>query len=321
MTRERILVTGAYGQIGSVLTKRLREIYGVDNVLATDIRQPDLTEYTFEVLNVLDVNRLADIIRRYKITQIYHLAAILSAKGEQAPLKTWDINMNGLFNVLQASKDLQVKKIFFPSSIAIFGDNAQQQLTDQYSFQGPSTVYGMSKVAGENWCQYFHKKYDMDIRSLRYPGLIGYESMPGGGTTDYAVDIYHEALKKGAFSCFLKADSSLPMMYMDDAIRATTELMEAPAEHITVRTSYNVSAMSFSPEEITASIQKHLPTFTCTYDPDYRQEIANSWPESIDDAMARKEWNWKEEYDLEKMTKTMLVNLAPQYNKTINIKK
>lgn len=314
MKKDRILITGANGQIGSVLTGALRATYGTDAVLATDIRKKDDQEGPFEILDVLDSSRMAELIQTYQITQVYHLAAILSAKGEQAPQSTWNINMNSLFNVLRLANEGQLDKVFFPSSIAVFGPDTPAVHTPQQTILTPHTVYGISKVAGELWCQYFHQRYHLDVRSLRYPGIIGYQSMPGGGTTDYAVEIYHEALKQQQYTCFLKPDTRLPMIYMDDAIRATMELMDAPADSLTIRTSYNLGAMDFTPAEIASAIQHQMPDFEINYEPDFRQAIADSWPDSIDDSQARQDWNWQPHYDLETMTKDMLEKLAANYN-------
>lgn len=312
MKSECILVIGANGQIGSVLVEYLREIYGVGNVVASDIRPPVHESGLFEKLDATDGNALAVLVKKYKVTQIYHLAAILSAKGEQEPLKTWHINMQTYFNVLEAARENHVTKIFYPSSIAVFGDNVDTK-AEQWSYLDPATVYGISKAAGENWSNYYFKRYGMDIRSLRYPGIIGYQSMPGGGTTDYAVDIYHKAVKGEAFECFLKADTTLPMIYISDAMDATVRLMEAPKDKISVRTSYNLAGISFSPEEVAASIGKIIPDFEITYKPDFRQEIAESWPAQIDDALARKDWGWRPAYNLDKMTEEMISELKKKY--------
>lgn len=313
MNQTRVLITGANGQIGSVLTQKLRQRLGDDRVVATDIRDPEQpSPGPFERLDALDNERLEQLIRQYKITTIYHLAAILSAKGEQNPRQAWQINMDSLFNVLEAARNHGLQ-LFFPSSIAVFGENTPRRETPQDTIMQPSTVYGISKVAGEHWCQYYHQKYGVDVRSVRYPGIIGYQSMPGGGTTDYAVDIYHKAVLGEAFECFLSAETRLPMLYMDDAIRATIELMDAPAEQITVRTSYNLAGMSFSPAEVASEIQKHLPEFTISYAPDFRQKIADSWPNSIEDSRARTDWHWKPNYDLAAMTQDMLENLRLKY--------
>jgi nucleoside-diphosphate-sugar epimerase len=312
MRTECILVIGANGQIGSVLVEYLREIYGTDQVIASDIRQPEFTTGRFEKLDATDANAVAAIVAKYKVSQIYHLAAILSAKGEQEPLKTWHVNMQTYFNVLEASRENGVAKIFYPSSIAVFGDQVDDK-AEQWSYLDPATVYGISKTAGENWSNYYFKRYGMDIRSLRYPGIIGYQSMPGGGTTDYAVDIYHKAVKGEVFECFLSEGTKLPMIYISDALDATVRLMEAPKEKVTVRTGYNLAGMSFSPKEITASIQKIIPEFKITYKPDFRQEIADSWPKEIDDSTARKDWGWRPVYSLDKMTEEMITELRKKY--------
>src|SRR5699024_4278120 len=307
-----ILITGASGQLGSELTTKLRSIYGADQVLASDIREPGgaTAEGPFEKLDVLDNDRLAEIVDRYDISQIYHLAALLSAKAEQNISLGWKLNMGGLLNVLNLAKDRALDRIFWPSSIAVFGPDAPAEKTPQHTPLNPTTVYGISKIAGEQWCAYFHRRFGVDVRSLRYPGLIGYKSSPGGGTTDYAVDIHHQALEKQSFSCFLKADSALPMMYMEDAIEATIRLMQADAGDIQVRTSYNLSGISFSPAQIAGAIKKHIPEFEISYEPDYRQEIAESWPNSIDDSPARQQWGWQHRYDLEAMVEDMLEHLS-----------
>lgn len=312
MRTECILVIGANGQIGSVLVEYLREIYGMDQVIASDIRQPEFSTGRFEKLDATDANALASIVTKYKVTQIYHLAAILSAKGEQEPLKTWHVNMQTYFNVLEVSRENGVTKIFYPSSIAVFGDQVEDK-AEQWSYLDPATVYGISKTAGENWSNYYFKRYGMDIRSLRYPGIVGYQSMPGGGTTDYAVDIYHKAVKGEVFECFLSEDTKLPMIYISDAMDATVRLMEAPKEKVTVRTGYNLAGMSFSPKEIAASIQKIIPDFKIIYKPDFRQEIADSWPKEIDDSAARKDWGWRPAYSLDKMTEEMITELRKKY--------
>jgi len=312
MKKEHILITGAKGQIGSVLTTTLRKRHGQEAVLATDIRHDPSDEGPFEVLDALDGDTLHELVRRYKITQIYHLAAILSAKGEQNPLRSWDINMRSLFNVLEVSRQEGVQ-LFFPSSIAVFGPNTPRLNTPQETVMQPGTVYGISKVAGENWCQYYFDRHGLDVRSIRYPGLISYQSLPGGGTTDYAVDIYHHAVKGESFSCFLQADTRLPMLYMEDAIRGTVELMESDAAQIRVRSSYNLSGMSFTPAELAAEIRKHVPQFEITYAPDFRQKIADSWSDTIDDSVAREHWGWQAQYDIAAMTEDMLKQLAKQY--------
>jgi nucleoside-diphosphate-sugar epimerase len=312
MKQEKILVIGASGQIGVELTLALRKIYGASNVIASDLREQNaLLEGTgpYVSLDVMNKEMLHVQVIRQNVTQIYLLAAILSATGEKNPNLAWHLNMQGLLNVLDIAKEEHLSKVYWPSSIAVFGPTSPKKNCPQQTIIEPSTVYGISKYAGEFWCNYFFNKYHVDVRSLRYPGLISYKSAPGGGTTDYAVEIYHEALADKQYTCFLKEDTYLPMMYMPDAIRATIELMEAPAKNISIRTSYNVSGMSFSPKEIAAAIKKHIPEFTIDYKPDYRQNIASSWPESIDDSVATKDWGWKPEYDLEKMTADMIHNL------------
>ncbi len=308
MNKEQILVLGANGQIGTVLTAELRKLYGNDNVLATDIQKVALHNGPFEQLDILNAQRLEEVVRKRRITQIYHLAAILSARGEQNPKWAWDINMTGLFNVLETAKTHNCR-VFFPSSIAVFGAQAPANDTPQHAVLQPSTVYGISKVAGELWCKYYFDKYGVDVRSVRYPGIIGYQSLPGGGTTDYAVDIFHKALQGHVFECFLSADTCLPMMYMPDAIRATLELMAAPTAHVTIRTSYNITGTSFTPADIYAAIQTYMPDFQIIYKPDFRQAIAESWPQSVDDTEARRDWGWQPEYDLKRMTQDMLDNL------------
>ena len=312
MVKDRILVIGASGQIGVELTLALRKIYGGANVVASDLREEnDLLKGTgpYVSLDVMNKEMLHVQVIRQNITQIYLLAAILSATGEKNPPLAWNLNMSSLLNVLDIAKEEKLHRVYWPSSIAVFGPTSPRLQCPQKTIIEPTTVYGISKFAGEFWCNYFHQRYGVDVRSLRYPGLISYQSAPGGGTTDYAVEIFHEALEEKKYTCFLKEDTYLPMMYMPDAIRATIELMEAPAANIKVRTSYNISGMSFSPKEIAASIQQHIPSFTIDYKPDYRQAIADSWPQSIDDSIAQNEWHWKPEYNLEKMTADMFANL------------
>ena len=309
---EKILVVGACGQIGVELTLQLRKIYGERAVIASDLREEhQLLKGTgpYVTLDIMNKETLHVLVLRNNITQIYLLAAILSATGEKNPPLAWHINMQSLLNVLEVAKEENLTKIYWPSSIAVFGPNSPKDCTPQHTIIEPSTVYGISKFAGERWCEYYFNRYRVDVRSIRYPGLISYKSQPGGGTTDYAVEIYHDAIKKGQYTSFLKEDTYLPMMYMPDAIRATIELMEAPAANITVRSSYNVSAMSFSPKEIAGEIQKHIPAFTIDYEPDSRQQIADSWPKDIDDTQAKTDWGWKPEYDIERMTIDMLDNL------------
>lgn len=309
MATDKILIVGSQGQIGLELTQELRAIYGNDNVIASDVKAPEQSNGPFETLDVMDKNRLDEIFKKHNVTQVYLLAALLSATAEKNPRFAWDLNMEGLFNVLNAAKEGVLKKVYWPSSIAVFGPTTPKKNTPQYTVMEPNTIYGISKQAGERYCEYYHQKYGVDVRSIRYPGLIGYKSAPGGGTTDYAVHIYHEALKNKKYECFLSADTELPMMYMPDALKATINLMEAPAEQVKIRSSYNVAGMSFNPEEIAAAIRKHIPEFTISYNPDFRQAIANSWPQSIDDAQAREHWGWKPQYDLAGMTKDMLENL------------
>ena len=313
MVKERILVIGASGQIGVELTLALRKMYGNANVIASDLREEnDLLKGTgpYVSLDVMNKEMLHVQVIRQGITQIYLLAAILSATGEKNPHLAWSLNMQSLLNVLDIAKEENLHKIYWPSSIAVFGPTSPKQNCPQQTVIEPVTVYGISKFAGEFWCNYYNRRYGIDVRSLRYPGLISYKSAPGGGTTDYAVEIFHEALDEKKYECFLREDTYLPMMYMPDAIRATIELMEADASKISIRTSYNISGMSFSPKEIAAEIKNHIPDFSISYKPDYRQPIADSWPQSIDDSVARNDWGWKEEFTLERMTKDMIENLS-----------
>ena len=310
--KEKILVIGASGQIGVELTMALRNIYGNANVVASDLREPnELLRGTgpYVSLDVMNKEMLHVQVIRQNITQIYLLAAILSATGEKNPNLAWSLNMQGLLNVLDIAREEQVRKVYWPSSIAVFGPTSPKQNCPQQTIIEPITVYGISKYAGEFWCNYYNKRFGVDVRSLRYPGLISYKSDPGGGTTDYAVEIFHEAIEEKKYTCFLKEDTYLPMMYMPDALRATLELMEAPADKISIRTSYNISGISFSPAEIATSIKKHIPEFSIDYKPDYRQQIAESWPQSINDDVANNDWNWKHKFDLEKITADMLNNL------------
>jgi nucleoside-diphosphate-sugar epimerase len=309
---EKILVIGALGQLGSELTFELRKIFGENNVIASDINPPKDSVDTglFEKLDVMNTKQLGDLVTKHQITQIYNLAAILSANGEKNPKFAWKLNMEGLLNVMDLAVEKKLHKIYWPSSIAVFGPNTPVNNTPQNTVMDPNTVYGISKLAGERWCEYYFEKHGVDVRSLRYPGLIGWKSLPGGGTTDYAVDIYHKAIEGKTFECFLKKDTYLPMMYMPDAIKATIDLMESDSSKIKVRSSYNVSGMSFSPEEISESIRAHYPSFKITYNPDFRQNIADSWPNSIDDNAARKDWGWQPGFTLENMTEDILFNLA-----------
>jgi nucleoside-diphosphate-sugar epimerase len=310
--KDMILVIGSSGQIGTELVEELRRVYGSSNVIASDINKPATNlqeEGPFEVLNVLDKQRIVEIIEKYKVTQVYLLAALLSATAEKNPAFGWELNMVGLFNILDLAKEGKIKKVYWPSSIAVFGPTTPRQNTPQHTITEPTTVYGISKFAGERWCEYYFQKYGVDVRGLRYPGLIGYKSAPGGGTTDYAVHIFHEALKSGSYECFLKENTVLPMMYMPDAIRATIGIMEAPSEKVKIRSSYNVAGMSFSPAEIAQEIKKSIPEFTISYKPDFRQQIADSWPESINDQSARIDWGWANDFDLSKMCEEMIKNL------------
>jgi nucleoside-diphosphate-sugar epimerase len=313
----KILVIGAGGQLGTELTKALTDKYGKDSVLATDFQESakDKFDYcAFQTLNVMDKASLDSIITKEGVTQIYHLAAILSAIGEKNPVQAWDLNMGGLLNVLEVAREHKIEKVFWPSSIAVFGPNSDKDQTPQRAFKDPNTVYGISKLAGEHWCEYYFNKYGVDVRSLRYPGLIGYKSLAGGGTTDYAVDIYHKAVNGEKFTCFLSEHTYLPMMYMDDAIQATLQLMDAPKENIKIRTSYNLAGMSFSPSEIHQSLLSYYPNFEITYQPDFRQQIADSWPNSIDDSLAKQDWNWQTTFDLKAMTEVIVNNLPKYFN-------
>lgn len=306
---KKILVIGAGGQIGTELVLELARRFGKEAVIASDIKdeRPKLLQgYSYEKLNVLDADALEELVTEESITDIYLLAALLSATAEKDPKFAWKLNMDGLFNVLDLAKDNKIKKVFWPSSIAVFGPTTPKEKTPQQTVMEPSTVYGISKQAGEQWCAYYNAKYGVDVRSIRYPGLISYSSLPGGGTTDYAVDIFYHAKEKGNYTCFLSEDTALPMMYMEDAIRATIELMEAPEGNILTRTSYNLAGVSFTPRELAEAIQRRIPNFGIDYAPDYRQAIASSWPQSIDDQVAKNEWGWKERYDLNKIVDIML---------------
>ena len=311
--KEKILVIGSSGQIGGELVEGLRLIYGQESVIASDIKDLDKeslkSEMPYETLNVLNGKRIFEIVQKYEITQIYLLAALLSATAEKNPMFAWDLNMNGLFNVLDLAKEGHIKKVYWPSSIAVFGPSTPRLNTPQYTIMEPNTVYGISKQTGERWCEYYFNKYNVDVRSLRYPGLIGYKSAPGGGTTDYAVHIYHEAIKHQQYECFLSENTALPMMYMPDAIKATLDLMHADADKVKIRSSYNLSGMSFSPKEIAAEICNHYPNFKITYQLDSRQQIADSWPQSIDDSAAQQDWGWKAAFDLKKMSDDMFKHL------------
>lgn len=315
MAKEKILVIGASGQIGVELTLTLRKLYGAAAVVASDLREENPLLHgsgPYVSLDVMNKEMLHVQVIRQGFTQIYLLAAILSATGERSPALAWNLNMQGLLNVLDIAKEESLTKVYWPSSIAVFGPTSPKQDCPQRTVIEPITVYGISKYAGEFWCNYYFHKFGVDVRSLRYPGLISYKSAPGGGTTDYAVEIFHEALAEGHYDCYLSKDTFLPMMYMPDAIRATIELMEAPRENIRTRTSYNISAVSFSPQQISNEIKTHLPSFSIDFNPDYRQAIADSWPQSIDDSVARADWGWKPEYDLRRLTADMIENLKQQ---------
>jgi nucleoside-diphosphate-sugar epimerase len=318
-TQGTVLVIGSSGQLGAELVAGLRQIYGRENVIASDIKDMDkeqIKEFApYETLNVLNAKRLFEIVRKYDVKQIYLLAALLSATAEKSPMFAWDLNMNGLFNVLDLAKEKHIDKVYWPSSIAVFGPTTPRINTPQFTIMEPNTVYGISKQTGERWCEYYFNKYGVDARSLRYPGLIGWKTAPGGGTTDYAVHIYHEAIKNNSYECFLSEYTTLPMMFMDDAIKATLDLMHSDPEKIKVRSSYNLAGMSFSPQEIASEIKNYFPDFKITYNPDSRQAIADSWPQSIDDSVARNEWGWKPSFDLKKMSEEMIVNLKNEIAK------
>lgn len=305
-----ILVIGSSGQIGTELVEELRKIYGKNNVIASDIKKSQSNnDGPFETLDILNKNQLLEIVKKHNVKEIYLLAALLSATAEKNPEFAWELNMNSLFHVLNLAKDKIIDKVYWPSSIAVFGPTTPRENTPQYTVMEPSTVYGISKLAGERWCEYYHNKYGVDVRSIRYPGLIGYKSLPGGGTTDYAVDIFHQAILKNEYECFLTENTALPMMYMSDAIKATIQIMQAPAESIKIRSSYNLAGISFTPKEISQEIKKYLPNFSITYKEDFRQKIADSWPKSIDDSKTKNDWGWKPTYNLETMTSDMIKNL------------
>lgn len=309
MRPTKILITGANGQVGTALAEALRNKFGDNNVLCTDIKKPRKENGLFEMLDILNPQRMAEIIEDYHITQVYHLAAILSANGEWNPKKTWNVNLNGQLSILELAHQYQMDRVFFPSTIAVFGSTTPKKMTPQHAAAEPATVYGMSKLAGELWCQYYYNRYEVDVRSIRYPGIISWQSLPGGGTTDYAVEIFHAAIKGEEYVCYLKPDTILPMLYVDDAIRATVELMDAPAEKLTIRTSYNLAGLEVSPDILYREIKKSFPDFKMRYEVDFRQQIAESWSETIDDSPARTDWNWKEEFDIAKMVGEMITNL------------
>lgn len=313
----KILIIGACGQIGSELTHKLRKIHGDDHVIASDINYGNLDVVNsgiFEILDAQDYSSMKICVEKYQINTVYLMAAMLSATGEKYPMKAWDLNMDSLFNVLNLAKNKFIQKVFWPSSIAVFGPTTPKENTPQYTVMEPTTVYGITKQVGERWCEYYHNKYQVDVRSIRYPGIISWKTLPGGGTTDYAVDIYHKALADNHYNCFLTENTELPMMYMDDAIDATIKIMDASPENLTIRSSYNLAAISFTPKDVVKSIQSHLKDFTITYEPDFRQEIADSWPKSIDDNYARRDWNWQHNFDLEAITKLMITNLKKPIN-------
>ncbi|WP_207428325.1 NAD-dependent epimerase/dehydratase family protein [Pedobacter sp. SYSU D00535] len=311
--QEKILVFGANGQIGTELVEQLRTIHGGSAIIACDIKDPDFAhrhDGPFEHGDVLQEASLQALFKKHKPTQVFHLAALLSAVGEQRPQVAWELNMNGLLHVLELAVEFKTAKVFWPSSIAVFGPGSPKHNTPQFCVMDPSTVYGISKLAGERWCEYYYLKHGLDVRSIRYPGLMGWKAEPGGGTTDYAVHIFREAIKRREYECFLRADTQIPMMYMPDAIRASLELMEAPAEKLTTRSAYNIAGLSFSPAMLAREIRKHIPQLTVTYlKNDHRQAIANSWPNSIDDSVAREDWNWQARFNLEDICEDMLDNL------------
>ncbi|MDG1719976.1 MAG: NAD-dependent epimerase/dehydratase family protein [Bacteroidia bacterium] len=309
---DKVLVIGACGQVGTELVENLQNIHGSSRVVASDIKTPTNEVFLnseFVHLNVLDKLQIKEVFQTHKPTIVYHLAALLSATAEENPKLGWELNMDGTFNIFDACIDHGVKRIFWPSSIAVFGPTTPRVNTPQSTILEPNTIYGITKLAGERYCEYYFNRYNLDIRSIRYPGLIGWKSLPGGGTTDYAVDIFHQALKNGQYDCFLNEHTTLPMMHMEDAVRATLEVTDAPSNLIKVRSSYNIAGVSFNPEQLTQEIKKHMPQFKITYHPDHRQKIANSWPESIDDQIARADWGWQEKYNLEKLVVNMLDNI------------
>lgn len=314
---KKTLIIGACGQIGTELTAKLRELKGAENVIASDIKEGNtelMQSGTFEFINAMDYDNILSVVKKHHISEVYLMAAMLSATGEKFPDKAWDLNMTSLFNVLNLAKEKHIQKVFWPSSIAVFGPTTPKENTPQETVMEPTTVYGISKLAGERWCEYYYNRYGVDVRSIRYPGIISWKTSPGGGTTDYAVEIYHKALLIGKYDSFLNENSKLPMMYMDDAINATIQIMEADSKDIKIRSSYNLAAISFTPEEITEEIKRMMPEFKISYHSDFRQTIADSWPKSINDSKAREDWGWKHQFDLTKMSKSMLYSLQKQYN-------
>lgn len=314
--KKGILILGACGQIGTELTQSLRKRFGNERVIASDIRCGNssfVNDGPFEIIDAMDYEAIEDVIFRYNVDTVYLMAAMLSAVAEKFPEKAWNLNMNSLFNVLNLAKEGKISKVFWPSSIAVFGPTTPRVNTPQVTVMEPTTVYGISKQTGERWCEYYNKKFGVDVRSIRYPGLISYATEPGGGTTDYAVEIFHRALKHGNYRCFLNEETTLPMMFMDDAIRATIDIMDAEEEDIKIRSSYNLAGISFNPEEISESIKKHLPDFEISYEPDFRQEIADTWPQSIDDSKAQEDWGWENKFSLDNITQIMLDSLKPKY--------
>jgi nucleoside-diphosphate-sugar epimerase len=310
-----ILVLGASGQIGTELTQKLRTLYGSEHVIASDIREADsetMVSGPFEIIDATDKDTILTIIKKYKVTQVYLLAAMLSGTAEKFPQKAWNLNMNSLLAVLDIAKEKHIEKVYWPSSIAVFGPTTPKENTPQKTIMEPSTVYGISKLSGDFWCNYYHEKFGVDVRSLRYPGIISWKTKPGGGTTDYAVDIYFKALEENKYECFLSENTRLPMMYMNDAVDATIQLMQAKPQEIKIRNGYNLAAIDFTPKEIAAEIKKHIPDFEITYKPDFRQEIADSWPQSIDDSKARKDWNWEHKFNLKSMTEDIIKSLVPK---------
>jgi len=317
---ETILILGAGGQIGGELTVKLRSIYGDQSVIASDIKESDFLKSSsgpFELVDATDKEAILAIVQKYKVSQVYLLAALLSATGEKYPQKAWELNMTSLLAVLEIAKEKYIQQLYWPSSIAVFGPTTPKEKTPQRTIMEPSTVYGISKLSGEFWCHYYHEKYGVDVRSIRYPGIISWKTKPGGGTTDYAVDIFFKAVEEGNYECFLKEDTRLPMMYMDDAVNATIQLMQAKAEDITIRTSYNLSAIDFTPKELAEEIRKHIPNFTISYCPDERQAIADSWPQTIDDSKAKEDWNWSHQFDLSSMSQDIIKNLQAQKNEQL----